>query len=58
MATKRRKFKFRLNEAYMSRLAVKTFKLPRRMYLYSLRFIISGLLPMPLYNYLHRKKMN
>lgn len=58
LATKRRKFKFRLNEAYVSRLAVKTFKLPKWMYLYSLRFIIVGLLPMPIYNYLHRKNMN
>lgn len=58
MATKRRKFKFRLNEAYVSRLAVKKFNLPKRMYLYSLKFIIVGMLPMPIYNYLHRKKLN
>lgn len=57
-AAKRRKFKFRLNEAYVSGLAVKTFKLPRWMYLYSLRFIIVGLLPMSLYNYLHRKRID
>lgn len=55
-ATKRRKFRYRLNEAYMSRLAVSTFDLPKKMYLYSLRPIIVGLLPIPLYNYLHRKK--
>lgn len=57
-AYKRRKFKFRLNEAYVSRLAVKTFGLPKWMYIYSFRFIIVGLLPMPIYNYLHRKKIN
>lgn len=57
-ATKRRKFRFRLNEAYMSRLAVRTFGLPKRMYLYSLRPIVVGILPTPLYNYLHRQKMN
>lgn len=57
-ATKRRKFKFRLNEAYLSRLAVRTFGLPKRMYLYSLRSILVGMLPLPLYNYLHRQKMN
>lgn len=57
LATKRRKFKFRLNEAYMSRLAVKTFNLPKQMYFYSIRFIILGLLPVPLYNILHRKKL-
>ena len=58
LATKRRKFRYRLNEAYMSKLAVKTFNLPKVKYLYSLRFVIVGLLPMPVYNYLHRKKMN
>ncbi len=58
MATKRRKFRFRLNEAYVSRLAVKKFGLPKWMYLYSLRPIIVGLLPVQLYNYLHRKKLN
>lgn len=56
-AAGRRKFKYRLNEAYVSRLAVKTFGLPKRLYLYSLRFIIVGLLPSSLYNYLHRKKI-
>lgn len=58
LATKRRKFKFRLNEAYVSKLAVKTFKLPKRMYLYSMRFIIVGLLPAQLYNFLHRKRLD
>lgn len=57
LAAKRRKFKFRLNEAYVSRLAVKTFNLPKRMYFYSIRFIIVGLIPTPLYNFLHRKKL-
>lgn len=57
-ATNRRKLKFRFNEAYVSRLAVSTFNLPKVMYLYSLRPIIVGLLPTPLYNYLHRKKKN
>lgn len=58
MATKRRKFRFRLNEAYVSRMAVKKFSLPKWLYIYSIRFIIVGLLPTPLYNFLHRKKMN
>lgn len=57
-ATKRRKFKYRLNEAYMSILATKTFGLPKILYLYSLRPILVGMLPTALYNYLHRKKMN
>lgn len=57
-ATKRRKFRYRLNEAYMSRLAVSTFNLPKVMYLYSLRPIVVGMLPTALYNYLHKRKMN
>ena len=57
-ATKRRKFRYRLNEAYMSRLAVSTFNLPKVMYLYSLRPIAVGMLPTALYNYLHKRKMN
>lgn len=56
-AASRRKFRYRLNEAYVSRLAVKTFELPKRRYLYSLRFILVGLLPPFLYNPLHRKKL-
>lgn len=58
MATKRRKFRFRLNEAYVSRMAVKKFSLPKWLYIYSIRFIIVGLLPTPVYNFLHRRKMN
>ncbi len=57
-AASRRKFKYRLNEAYVSRLAVKKLGLPKWMYFYSLRFIIVGVLPMPLYNYMHRKKIS
>lgn len=57
-ATKRRKFRYRLNEAYMSRLAVSTFNLPKVKYLYSLRPIVVGMLPTALYNYLHKRKMN
>lgn len=57
-ATNRRKFRYRLNEAYMSRLAARTFNLPKLMYLYSLRPIVVGMLPTPLYNYLHKRKIN
>ena len=53
-ASNRRKFKYRLNEAYVSRLAVKSFKLPKYKYIFSLRPIIVGLLPKFLYNYLHK----
>ena len=56
-AAGRRKFRYRLNEAYMVKLAVKTLKLPKWKYVYMLRPIIVGLLPMPVYAYLHRKKL-
>lgn len=54
-AASRRKFRYRFNEAYVSQLAVRKLKLPVWKYVYSLRPIIVGLLPMPLYNHLHRK---
>lgn len=55
-ATNRRKFRYRLNEAYVSRMAVKKFSLPKWMYIYSIRFIMVGLLPTPIYNfYIGRK---
>lgn len=57
-AYSRRKFRYRLNESYVSRLAVKTFHLPFWMKLYSLRPIIVGLLPGFLYNCLHKKRLN
>ena len=55
-AAARRKFKYRLNEAHVSALAVKMLKLPKWKYLYTLRPIVVGLLPGPVYRYLHRKK--
>ena len=57
-AASRRKFKYRFNEAYVSRLAVKMLDLPKWKYIYSLRPIIVGLLPKPVYMYLHKKKLN
>ena len=57
IAAGRRKFRYRLNEAYMSALAVNTLKLPKWKYVFVLRPILVGLLPGPVYRYLHRKKM-
>lgn len=53
----RRKFKYRLNEAHVARLAVKTLDLPKWKYLYCIRPILVGLLPKPLYLFLHRRRM-
>ena len=52
----RRKFRFRLNEAHVILLAVKTFKLPFWKRIYALRPIIVGLLPLPVYKILHRNR--
>lgn len=55
-AVMRRKFKYRLNEAYVGRQAVKLLNLPKKYYIYSLRSIIVGLLPKFIYQYLHSRK--
>lgn len=56
-AAGRRKFRYRLNEAYMAGLAVKTLKLPKWKYIYVLRPVLVGLMPRFLYTYLHRRKL-
>lgn len=56
-AAGRRKFRYRLNEAYLSALAVKTLKLPVWKYVFVLRPVLVGMLPGPVYRYLHKKKM-
>lgn len=53
-AYNRRKFKYRLNEAYVKVLAVHELKLPIIGYIYALRPIIVGLLPKRLYDFLHK----
>lgn len=57
-AASRRKFRYRFNEARVSLFARKTFRLPFWQCVFALRPIIVGLLPMPLYNRLHRKKLD
>lgn len=57
-AASRRKFRYRFNEAYVSGLAVKMLNQPKWKYIYALRPIIVGLLPKPLYMYLHKRKLN
>lgn len=54
----KRKFKFRINESYVICLAVKMLKLPVYNYVYALRPILVGVLPLHLYELLHKKKMN
>lgn len=55
-ATGRRKFKYRFNEVYVCCLVIKTFHLPCWNYVFALRPILVGLLPGPVYHYLHRRK--
>lgn len=56
-AAGRRKFRYRLNEAYVAGLAVRMLGLPIWNYVYMLRPILVGLLPKSVYRYLHRRKM-
>lgn len=57
-AYSRRKFRFRINEARVKALAVKTFGLPIVGYVYALRPIIVGLMPGWLYDRLHKKRLH
>lgn len=56
-AYKRRKFKYRINEAYVKFLAVKELKLPFWGYIFVLRPIVVGLLPGFLYDLLHKRNL-
>ncbi len=55
-AQKRKKFKYRFNEAYVKAYAVKTLKLPIYGYFYCLKPIILGFIPSGIYKLLHRRK--
>lgn len=56
-AYQRRKFKYRLNEAYVKILAVKLLDLPVYGYIYALRPILVGLLPTAVYDLLHKRRL-
>lgn len=56
-AYSRRKFKYRINEAYVKWLIATSFKLPLSKYIYISRPIIVGLLPNWLYNVLHKNRL-
>ena len=53
----RRKFRYRINEAYVKVLAVKMLHLPVWGYVYALRPILVGLMPGWLYNVLHKRRL-
>ena len=56
-AASRRKFRYRLNEAHVAALAVRMLGLPKWKYVFVLRPILVGLLPGPVYRYLHKRKI-
>lgn len=57
-AYKRRKFKYRINEAYVKCCIVKEMKFPIWYYVYALRPILVGLIPNWLYDVLHKNKLD
>ncbi len=57
-AYKRRKLKYRFNEAYVKLEAYKAFDLPKKYLIYIFRPIIVGLLPNFIYKKLHLRKVN
>lgn len=56
-AYQRRKFRYRLNEAYVIILAIKELRLPIYGFIYALKPIIVGLLPNGLYDLLHKRNL-
>ena len=54
-AQKRRKFKFRLNEAYVKIYAVNQLKINKLYILYCIKPILIGIMPSKCYRILHRK---
>ncbi|MBR5273088.1 MAG: glycosyltransferase [Clostridia bacterium] len=57
-AYNRRKYKYRINEAYVKFLAFKELKLPFYTIVFVVKPLIVGLLPKPIYKLLHKKKLN
>ena len=54
----RRKYRYRINEARVSLYAVKHLNLSIKNYIWCLRPLIVGLLPKPIYDYLHKRKIS
>ena len=57
-ASSRRKFKYRINSSYARIMGFYSLNIPFYYYPYTLRPILVGLLPKPIYNYLHRRANN
>ena len=54
----RRKYRYRINESRVSVYAVKHLNLSIKNYIWCLRPLIVGLLPKPIYDYLHQRKIS
>lgn len=57
-AYSRRKFRYRINEAYAKCLAVRDLKLPLWGYVYAMKPILVGMIPKFLYDKLHKGRLN
>ena len=57
-AYQRRTLASRLNESYVKRIAIKELHLPYWMIIYSLRPIVTGLMPGFVYDWLHRNRLS
>lgn len=57
-AYRRRKFKYRINEAYVKCCVIKNLRFPIWNYIYILRPILVGLIPNWLYDILHKKRLD
>lgn len=56
-AYNRRKFRYRINEAYVRILIVNELKLPAYGLVYALRPVLVGMLPAKVYDFLHKKRL-
>lgn len=56
-AYKRRKFRYRINEAYVKGMAVRKLGLPISGYLYTIRPVMVGILPKRIYDCFHKRRL-
>lgn len=56
-AIARRKFRFRINEAYVKYIGFKMLNIEKKYYIYIIRPILVGCLPNIIYKYLHKLKL-
>ena len=56
-AYKRRKLRYRINEAYVKGIAIRKLGLPISGYLNTMRPILVGILPEKVYDYFHKRKL-